>query len=214
MPAGDPGVEIVNRIRSVRWLTVLFTFAAAAACSPGQAHVNAEVEPAPFQLVKGPNYVGAIVPAKLAAGDFPPPILPIPTKFWTPNADDIATAERAIRSNLELALEDRRQLRILAGPRGNSPDWESPELARALDRVSDDIHDVLGHYQDYSRQYVGFVASGHQWVWCSFFPRSDVDLQSRMFVEYVEVVDGGDWFWRIECEPQTGKCVGFGTNGN
>jgi hypothetical protein len=159
---------------------------------------------------------GAIVPADYARNMYAPPIYPSPDGYWTPTQEDIAAVEQSVRPALEQALSDRRRLRMLAGPVGNSPDFESPELRNMLDYREREIRKILDHLPEYAAQYVGAVEAGKRVVWCSYFPLSHVEgahAFSSVVDGYVVVDDGGFWYWRITCEPDTGECRGLDVNG-
>src|SRR5262245_37100082 len=184
------------------------------ACAPHP--VRTSVQSPPFLPVSTGERHGAVVPAQYALKMYAPPIHPRPDDYWTPTTEDIDAVERSIRTALQNALADRRRLRMLAGPAGNSPDFENQELGAMLDSSVREIRSILEHYHEYAGQYVGIVEAGRRRIWCSYFPLSDVEGEhalSSVVDGYVVVMDGGFWYWRIECEPNTGECSGFESNG-
>jgi hypothetical protein len=198
--------------RIANWLLV----AAVSACSSARPPSSSSVLSPPFLAVATDERRGAIVPADYALKMYAPPIRPAPDGYWTPTQEDIAAVELMLRPALEKALSDRRQLRMLAGPAGNSPEWESPELRNVLDYREREIRKILDHFRQYAAQYVGTVEAGKRVIWCSYFPLSDVEgvaAFSRVVDGYVVVNDGGFWYWRIKCAPDTGECRGFNVNG-
>jgi hypothetical protein len=78
-----------------------------------------------------------------------------------------------------------------------------PEFKRSLKRPAAQL---LSFY----RQYAGFVAGGRKIVYVNFFPK-DIDPQWR--TRAVGVCDGGESFWGVEFEVDTGKFVNAAFNG-
>ena len=60
------------------------------------------------------------------------------------------------------------------------------------------------------RQYAGFISNGRKIVYVNLFPKNtDTEWKSRAVV----VCDGGEQFWGVEFEVETGKFVNAAFNG-
>ena len=79
-----------------------------------------------------------------------------------------------------------------------------PDFKRALKRPSAQL-------SSFYRQYAGFIAGGRKIVYVNLFPK-DIDPQWR--TRAVGVCDGGESFWGVEFEVDTGKFVNAAFNGN
>ncbi|MES2594088.1 MAG: hypothetical protein V4662_02075 [Verrucomicrobiota bacterium] len=86
--------------------------------------------------------------------------------FWTPQAKDIELAESKLRAALEKGAK------------------EFPQAQQ-----------ILKHYNEYRRQYVGLVIKGRRHIFLNSFPSRDTF--SDYTKEWVIVYDGGFWFWTI-----------------
>ncbi|PWU18394.1 MAG: hypothetical protein C5B50_09405 [Verrucomicrobia bacterium] len=78
-----------------------------------------------------------------------------------------------------------------------------------------EIAKILGNLKNYRVQFVGVTRGGRKFIWCNFFPargngEDDFPYWKR---QKVEVMDGGFWFWHIDFDPNTGKCMNFASNG-
>jgi len=105
---------------------------------------------------------------------------------WTPSVNEAQTALTAIQSFLET--------------RNSTNDWDRGEIEK-----------ILKHAKEYRVQFVGIMRDGKKRIWCNFFPKQDrFDYWKR---QEVRVMDGGFWFWRIEYDSSTGKCLNFAING-
>ncbi len=106
---------------------------------------------------------------------------------WKPSADEAKKALAAIQSFLE---------------RPSTNEWERAEIPK-----------ILQHTREYRVQFVGVVRDGKRLIWCNFFPARDGGFKNWQREE-VRVLDGGFWFWQIEYDPETGKCLNFSSNGD
>ncbi len=105
---------------------------------------------------------------------------------WTPSAQDVRKALVAIQAFLERPT--------------STNEWTKGEIKK-----------ILAHSKEYRVQFIGVVRDGKRLIWCNFFPlRDGFEYWKR---EEVRVMDGGFWFWQIEYEPSTGKCLDFISNG-
>jgi hypothetical protein len=63
---------------------------------------------------------------------------------------------------------------------------------------------------EYMRQYLGIVEDGREIIYANFFCRSD-DTDWRS--EFVFVMDGGDCYFNVKYDPQSGEFFDFSVNG-
>jgi hypothetical protein len=110
---------------------------------------------------------------------------------WTPSVEETQRALIAIHSFLERSTSgDRRSI---------------GEIKKILDNI-----------KKYRVQFVGVVREKRRVIWCNFFPAPRTGEKDE-FEDWkhseVTVCDGGYWFWQIEYDPGTGKCLHFSANG-
>jgi hypothetical protein len=105
---------------------------------------------------------------------------------WRPSAAETDKALAAIQKFLEKPVATDK--------------WENREIQK-----------ILLHSKDYCVQFVGVVRDGKKIIWCNFLRARDVPLRWKQ--EKVTVADGGFWYWHIEYDPDTGKCLRFSSNG-
>jgi hypothetical protein len=105
---------------------------------------------------------------------------------WTPLPEDTHKALVAIQA-------------FLANPASTNK-WTKREIWR-----------ILQHTKEYRVQFVGVVRDGKRLIWCNFFPsRGDYGNWKK---DKVDGMDGGFWYWQIEYDPSTDKCLDFISNG-
>jgi hypothetical protein len=63
---------------------------------------------------------------------------------------------------------------------------------------------------DYMRQYLGIVENGTEIIYANFFCTAD-DIAWRN--EFVFVMDGGDCYFNVKYDPQSGEFFDFSVNG-
>ncbi|MBN1997142.1 hypothetical protein JW935_06290 [candidate division KSB1 bacterium] len=71
---------------------------------------------------------------------------------------------------------------------------------------------ILREIDQYRVQFDGIIRNGQKIIFCNFFYKDDdwdIDWQETL----VEVLDGGYWYWQIEYDVETGKCINFTVNG-
>lgn len=110
---------------------------------------------------------------------------------WKPSADETQTALMAIQSFLERPT--------------STNDWSKGEIKK-----------IRIHLKEYRVQFVGVVRDGKKVIWCNFFPaprKGEKDSFQYWQRQAIMVDDGGFWYWQIEYDPSTGKCLKFMSNG-
>jgi hypothetical protein len=110
---------------------------------------------------------------------------------WTPSAEETQKALVAIQVYLE------------------KPGFED-------EYMKGEIKEILKHAKEYRVQFVGVERDGKKYIWCNFFPvppKGKEDHHPDWKRRKVFVLDGGCDYWRIECDPRTGKCDNFSSNG-
>jgi hypothetical protein len=106
---------------------------------------------------------------------------------WKPSAEEAQKALAAIQKFLEKP--------------SSTNDWTKREIEK-----------IQEHAKEYRVQFVGIVRDGKRLIWCNFFPAAGA-FGADWKREEVRVMDGGFWFWQIEYDPNTGKCLNFSSNG-
>ncbi len=111
---------------------------------------------------------------------------------WTPSAKQTKEALRQVQSFLE------------------KPDGQG-------ERNKAEIRKILENKSGYRVQFMGVEREGKRVVVCNFFPAPDPKFQDQFKTwrdSLVVVDDGGFYFWQIEYDPVTGKCLKFQSNGS
>lgn len=70
-----------------------------------------------------------------------------------------------------------------------------------------EIEKILAHWDDYTCQVVCHTKNGRRMIHLNFVPREEAKA------EYVSVMDGGFWYWRIEYDYEDRRYVDFRSNG-
>jgi hypothetical protein len=117
---------------------------------------------------------------------------------WTPTPQDVAAAENHLRAALEKGATDPAT--IMPGP--------FSELSRKFSREA--IARVLEHYKEYRRQYVGVVIRGKRYVFLNSFSAHESMHEKERFVQ---VMDGGYWFWHVLYSVEDGTFSALMVNG-
>lgn len=68
-----------------------------------------------------------------------------------------------------------------------------------------------GGLETFNRQYMGIVVQGRKILYISFFSKTSIDMDWKR--EPAKVFDGGDIFWRIEYDPESGTFSNYQANG-
>ena len=63
----------------------------------------------------------------------------------------------------------------------------------------------------YQCQYFGVIVDGKRLIYCNFFHRGKLDRNWKS--EPVLVCDGGDYFFQLEYDTESGQCLKFSVNG-
>jgi hypothetical protein len=113
------------------------------------------------------------------------------TGAWTPSAEETQKALIAIQSFLE---------------RPTSGDQRS----------RDEIKHIIENTKRYRVQFVGLIRQKRIVVWCNFFPTprtGEKDEFENWKHAVIDVNDGWYWFWQIDYDMASGKCMHFWVNG-
>jgi len=102
--------------------------------------------------------------------------------FWTPQAKDVELTESRLRTALEKEAKD------------------SPQ-----------VQQILKHYNEYRRQYIGLVIHGRRHIYLNSF--SSRDSLPNYAKQFVMVSDGGFWFWHILYSVEDGTFLNLSING-
>ncbi len=75
---------------------------------------------------------------------------------------------------------------------------------------------ILNEFPQYRVQFQGNIKNGKKVIYCNFFHIQESGNEyydSRWQENLIEVFDGGYWYWQIEYDIETGKCINFSVNG-
>ena len=122
----------------------------------------------------------------------------LPIGFWSPSLAEVAKLEARLpdylRAELDPPLPPKRGPRRKTTPKPPQP-TKVPLWKRAF---------------AYQRQYVGLMKDGHHLIWANFFCRP---VRADWRHEPVVVDDGGDCFFQVEYDVDTGKFSNLAVNG-
>jgi hypothetical protein len=102
-----------------------------------------------------------------------------------------------------------------AAPEKISAQWtpskdQIEQLESKLPAYKQELKRPMTQLSSFYRQYAGFIAGGRKIIYVNLFPkRIDPDWRSRA----VMVCDGGEQFWGVEFEVNTGQFVNPAFNG-
>ena len=65
----------------------------------------------------------------------------------------------------------------------------------------------------FGRQYSGFTRDGKRLIWGSFYPVDHPSIAYMKPGSCWNTFDGGNAFWNVTFDPQTGTIIGFRVNG-
>ncbi|MEP7015057.1 MAG: hypothetical protein ABI925_06435 [Verrucomicrobiota bacterium] len=152
------------------------------------------IQAADFPTTKSVGIEGVIIPADIArewgdsiglgrgAGHGIQDILGVHAQsYWTPSPPEVERVETRLREVLENAAKDPATLEF--APATTSPKYVSAQIAQ-----------ILSHYGEYRRQYIGLVIDGKRHIYINSFRSSDATDYKKQFIF---VPDGGFWFWHI-----------------
>ncbi len=75
---------------------------------------------------------------------------------------------------------------------------------------------ILNEFPQYRVQFQGNIKNGKKVIYCNFFHTEESGNEyydSRWQENLIGVLDGGYWYWQIEYDIETGKCINFRVNG-
>ena len=113
-------------------------------------------------------------------------------QIWKPTEDDTKKALSAI-------------IKFLKNPKKES--IRGPQNHAFQQRESKNIHN---NFSNFNVQFVGIISNGKRRIYCNFFPSREEDNWKK---HLVIMLDGGFWYWQIEYDIETGKCLNFVSNG-
>jgi hypothetical protein len=135
----------------------------------------------PFATVTHAGIQGAIVPSRVFKSWQRQKMLGGEVEgLWTPQQKDTELAEDRLRPDLERLATD------------------SPE-----------VQQILEHYNEYRRQYVGLVIHGRRHIYLNSFPRDTVSDYTKQFIM---VMDGAFGFWQILYSVDDGTFLNLSIN--
>jgi hypothetical protein len=129
--------------------------------------------------------------------------------YFQPTPALIQTLELRLRPALELGLKKPESVTRMP--------TTAEDRAEVSWGLSSAIAEILEHFAEYRRQYVGIVVrGGARRVLVNCFPEVDADGKDE-FPDWTErwiddVDDGGELFWRIQYDAASGRFLGFDIN--
>ena len=89
------------------------------------------------------------------------------------------------------------------------------DIAKAIPKIktflATQAPSIASRITKYRCQYFGIIVDGKKRVYCNFFHRDG--NESDWKTDGVLVYDGGDWYFQIEYEIETKRCLNFQVNG-
>jgi len=105
---------------------------------------------------------------------------------WNPTVDEISKALKAAGKFLE-------------NPK-NESEWQKKEIEK-----------ILTNSSKYCVQFSCEIVDDKKIIRCNFLP---VEKDSTPWKKgWIEVFDGGFWYWRIDYDVKSGQCMNFSSNG-
>jgi len=80
-----------------------------------------------------------------------------------------------------------------------------------LTYIKDSDEEIFNKLDSYRCQYVGIINEGKKRIYCNFFWLTDEEKDWH--TNPVFVVDGGNWYFQIEYDVDTEKCLSISVNG-
>jgi hypothetical protein len=118
--------------------------------------------------------------------------------FWTPSPQDVELVETRLKAALEKAAKEPATFN------------EYARTADAHKYLSEQTGQILRHYSEYRRQYLGLIINGKRHIYInSFLSDAGVDYTHQLIV----VFDGGFGFWRILYSVEDSHFHGLTING-
>jgi hypothetical protein len=80
-----------------------------------------------------------------------------------------------------------------------------------LEYIKDSDQEIYENLDQYRCQYFGIIVDGKKRIYCNFFWFTDRRRDWRK--KPVVVLDGGNWYFQLEYDVETGRCLNFMVNG-
>jgi len=109
---------------------------------------------------------------------------------WKPTVEEMQKTLSAVQSFMETHQ--------LSG-------WEKGEMKK-----------ILKNTKNYRVQFLGVLCEGRKLIRCHFLPiarKGEEDECQDWQQREISMKDGGYWFWHIDYDPSTEKCMNFMSNG-
>jgi hypothetical protein len=151
-----------------------------------------------FPVVKHAGIEGAIIPSRTVQG-WQNALGVDAEGFWTPSPQEVELVETRLKEALQKAVKDPAQLN------------EYAKTSDSQKYLSQQIAQILSHYGEYRRQYIGLVIHGKRHIYVNSF--SSRDSASDYTKQFVMVLDGGFWFWQILYSMDDGTFLNLSING-
>lgn len=78
--------------------------------------------------------------------------------------------------------------------------------------IRESINRIYNNLSKYRVQFLGVIVDDKKIIYCNFFPNREGDF-TYWKEDLVVVMDGGFWFWQVEYDVKTEKCVNLQING-
>jgi len=111
---------------------------------------------------------------------------------WTPAPQDIEKALSAIAAFLKDPGKHHDTI----------TEWNTD-----LEYAKGELRSIRKHFPEYGVQFLGIVIGDKKKIHCNFGPAKEVGN------DYMLVLDGGFWYWRIVYDMETGKLTNLNING-
>lgn len=125
--------------------------------------------------------------------------------FWTPTPQDVLRAEQRVRAAL---AEARQNFAAVAGPQKWPPSAQTYAMG--------EIEKIVVNLAKFDAQYAGVIIGGQKRILCNFMRResgAEHFVGNSRMCQWVQVSDGGFWYWQIQYDCATDTCLGFESNG-
>lgn len=173
------------------------------------------------KVVNGSNFEGAIFTPSMLQGDGGGISLMGQTVTWTPPVSLIVRAEKALPAAIANVARSPRHSRAnwpVFYTRKNATNLnlskEPPDLIMNQSSDSDFVPNIAPILAKYKRQYVGLEVNGQKVLLLSFIYDPNHSLFPGWKEHWIEVLDGGDNFWRVIYNPKTGRFSDWDCNGS
>ncbi len=80
-----------------------------------------------------------------------------------------------------------------------------------LEYIKDSDQEIFENLDHYRCQYFGIIVDGKKRIYCNFFWFTEDRRNWR--TKPVVVLDGGNWYFQLEYDVETAKCLNFAVNG-